>query len=133
MAFELRRFPDDISEAELVKAVQEINADDKVHGCIVQLPLPTHINTDRIIDSIKPEKDVDGFTKENIGKLFLGRKDGLTSCTPKGIMTLLDHYGISVSGKHVVILGRSNIVGKPLALLMINSGATVTVCHSKTL
>lgn len=132
MSFELRRFPESISEIELVEAVKMINRDPEIHGCIVQLPLPPHIATDRIIDSIDPEKDVDGFTKENIGKLFLGRNDGLISCTPKGIMRLLDYHEIPVSGKHVVILGRSNIVGKPLALLLINSGATVTVCHSKT-
>ncbi len=97
----------------------------------MQLPLPEGINVSKILEVIDPKKDVDGFTKTQIANLFLG-KNGLTSCTPKGIMNLLDFYKIDVAGKDVTIIGRSNIVGKPLSLLMMNAGATVSVCHSKT-
>jgi methylenetetrahydrofolate dehydrogenase (NADP+) / methenyltetrahydrofolate cyclohydrolase len=132
MQFELKQFPSHIEESALLQVIEEVNQDDSIHGCIVQLPLPPHIEANRIIDAILPSKDVDGFTKENIWKLYLGRQDGLISCTPLGIMRLLKEYQVDVMGKHVVVLGRSTIVGRPLALLMMHAWATVTLCHSKT-
>lgn len=132
MEFALRHFPEWTQESEILENIEEINRNPEIHGCIVQLPLPTHINPNHVIDAIDARKDVDGFSLENIGKLFLGRSDGLISCTPKGILRLLENYGHTPTGKHVVIIGRSNIVGKPLSLLLLNKGATVTVCHSKT-
>ncbi len=105
--------------------------DTNIHGIIVQAPLPSHIDAFRIVECIPEEKDVDGFTRAQIGNVFLGH-DGLWSCTPKGIITLLDTYDIELTGKKVAIVGRSNIVGKPLALMLINRGATVTSCNSHT-
>ena len=99
---------------------------------MVQLPLPPHLNEEAVINAIAPDKDIDGFTTINKGKLMIGDKDAIIPCTPKGIMTILEHQGIDLQGKNVVIVGRSNIVGKPLAQLMINAGATVTICNSKT-
>lgn len=131
MDFELFSFEASISEQELVAAIQGLNNNPDITGFIVQLPLPAHINTNAIITAIDPEKDVDGFTAENIGRLFLGTAD-LISCTPRGVMELLARSNIDVRGKSVTIIGRSNIVGKPLALLMINAGATVTICNSQT-
>ncbi len=129
--FELRQFDITISQADLVREVHTINTNSAIHGCIVQLPLPQHIDANAIIDQIVASKDVDGFTRENIGSLFLGRP-GLMSCTPAGIMRLLEHYNISLEGKHTVVLGRSAIVGRPLSLMLMHAGATVTLCHSKT-
>lgn len=131
MDFELFSFEASISEQELVAAIQGLNNNPDITGFIVQLPLPAHIPTNAIIAAIDPEKDVDGFTAENIGRLFLGTAD-LISCTPRGIMELLNRSDMDVRGKSVTIIGRSNIVGKPLSLLMINAGATVTVCNSQT-
>lgn len=131
MDFELFSFEASISEQELVAAIQRLNTNPDITGFIVQLPLPAHINTNAIIAAIDPRKDVDGFTAENIGQLFLGTTD-LISCTPRGVMELLARSNIDVRGKSVTIIGRSNIVGKPLSLLMINAGATVTVCNSQT-
>ena len=99
---------------------------------MVQLPLPPHLNEETVINAIAPEKDIDGFTNVNKGKLMIGDKTAIIPCTPKGIMTILEHQGIDLNGKFVTIVGRSNIVGKPLAQLMINAGATVTICNSKT-
>ncbi|MCK9273140.1 bifunctional 5,10-methylenetetrahydrofolate dehydrogenase/5,10-methenyltetrahydrofolate cyclohydrolase [Candidatus Gracilibacteria bacterium] len=130
--FYLTKLNEDISQDKLEKEIIKFNEDKKISGFIVQLPLPKHINEQKIINLINPAKDVDGFTKENIGKLFLGDNSGLISCTPKGIKRLLEQYNISLVGKNVVIIGRSNIVGKPLSMLFINEGATVTVCNSKT-
>lgn len=131
MRFSLFRFPHDVSEKELLMQVTSISENSDIHGLIVQAPLPQHIDGFRLTENIHPAKDVDGFSRTQIGNMFLGH-DGLWSCTPKGIFTLMHHYGISVEGKRVAILGRSNIVGKPLALMMINAGATVTSCNSKT-
>ncbi|MBR1387235.1 MAG: bifunctional 5,10-methylene-tetrahydrofolate dehydrogenase/5,10-methylene-tetrahydrofolate cyclohydrolase [Alloprevotella sp.] len=125
---------DTISEAELLAEVQRLNSDASVDGFIVQLPLPKHIDERKVIEAIDYRKDVDGFTTENAGRLALGLP-GFLSATPKGIFELLKHYGVETSGKHVVIIGRSNIVGKPLASLMLQksyANATVTVCHSAT-
>jgi methylenetetrahydrofolate dehydrogenase (NADP+) / methenyltetrahydrofolate cyclohydrolase len=129
--FELKQYAPSITEDELVSAIESINADATIHGCIVQLPLPPQISAIRIIDTIDPLKDVDGFTRANIGNLFLG-KSGLESCTPQGIMRLLSYYGIDPSGKHAVVIGRSAIVGRPLSLMLMHAGATVTLCHSQT-
>lgn len=131
MGFGLYKFPVTITQAELEDEVETLSRDERIHGIIVQAPLPSHIDRYTVTECINPEKDVDGFTKTQIGNMFLGH-DGLWSCTPKGIMTLLSHYNIDVAGKNVVIVWRSNIVGKPMALMMINAGATVTSCNSST-
>lgn len=125
-------FSEAISEQELVDFIVTMNLDDSIHGIMVQLPLPKHINEDRIINVISPLKDLDGFTHVNKGKLMVGDETAMVACTPAGIMDILDHIGEDVKGKNVVIVGRSNIVGKPLAQLLINRGATVTVCNSST-
>lgn len=121
-----------ISEDELVEEVKKLNENDKINGILVQLPLPNHIDEMKIINTISPEKDVDGFHALNVGKMVLGDKTGFLPCTPYGIMQLLEEYKIDVVGKDVVIVGRSNIVGKPMALMLIEKGATVKVCNSKT-
>ena len=123
--------PKDVSEQELLKLISSLNADQSVHGILVQLPLPAHLNEDLILKTIAPEKDVDGFGDLPIGALAKGNPTTV-SCTPFGVMKLLEGEGISVAGKHAVVLGRSNIVGKPMAMLLLNANATVTVCHSKT-
>lgn len=131
MRFWLYRFEKTITQTELEEAVTNLSKNEKIHGIIVQSPLPKHINSHDIIDCINPIKDVDGFTKTQIGNMFLGH-DGLWSCTPKGIMTMLSYYRIDVKGKNVAVIGRSNIVWKPMALMLINAGATVTSCNSNT-
>ena len=123
--------PEDVTETELIARVQELNCDPNVHGILVQLPLPKHINEQNIINAISPKKDVDAFHPENVGRIVLGNYTFLP-CTPAGIMDLIDRYRIDPAGKKCVILGRSNIVGKPMAHLMLQRNATVTVCHSKT-
>lgn len=130
---EVIKLPDDISEAQLIEEVYKLNKRDDVNGFIVQLPLPKHINEQHIIEAIDPIKDVDGFTPINLGRLMIG-EDCYEPATPSGIIDLLAEYNIETKGKKVVIVGRSNIVGKPLANLMLRKGidATVTVCHSKT-
>lgn len=122
---------EEISEEDLLNLVDKLNKDDSIHGIIVQLPLPKHINEQKVIDAICKEKDVDGFGIENKGRLFCGL-DSLHSATPEGIMTLLDAYNIPIQGKHAVVVGRSNIVGKPIAMLLLSKNATVTITHSKT-
>lgn len=119
--FELRQLSIDVTENELLSVINEINNDAGIHGMIVQLPLPRHIDVNTIIDAIDPRKDVDGFTSQNIGKLFLGTAD-LVSCTPKGIMRLLEISDVEIRGKNIVVVGKSNIVGKPLSLLLMNAG-----------
>ena len=131
MGFWLYRFDENISQSELEEAVRDLSKNEKIHGIIVQAPLPKHINSHNVIDCINPIKDVDGFTKTQIGNMFLGH-DGLWSCTPKWVMTLLGYYKIDVKWKKVAVIGRSNIVGKPMALMLINAGATVTSCNSST-
>lgn len=125
------RLPAKTSQEELEKIILQYNADKKIHGILVQLPLPAHINAKRIINLIDPKKDVDCFHPENVGRMMIGEERFLP-CTPVGILELLQRSGISVSGKNAVIVGRSNIVGKPLAMMLVNLGATVTVCNSKT-
>jgi len=121
-----------ISQEDLEKQIEILNQDSNVNGILVQLPLPKHLNTYNILEKILPEKDVDGFHPINIGKLAIGLKPNAISCTPYGIIKLLEENKIEIEGKHAVIIGRSNIVGKPLSYLLLNKNATVTVCHSKT-
>ena len=126
------KFEDTITEDELLKEIAKLNEDNSVNGILVQMPLPSNIDVNKIQNAIDPEKDVDGLSDINTGKLFHA-KDALYSCTPNGIMELLKRYNISVVGKHVVVVGRSNLVGKPMMTLLVNEGATVTICHSKTI
>lgn len=129
---EVINYPSNISEKELLKKIDELNNNKSVTAVLVQLPLPEHISKENVMNKILPEKDVDGFTPYNFGKLFSGEVPTVYPCTPKGILLLLDEYGIDPAGQHVVIVGRSNIVGRPLSQMMLNRNATVTVCHSKT-
>lgn len=123
--------PEKTTEEELLALVAKLNADDTVHGILCQLPLPKHICEDHIIKAISPHKDVDGFHPQNVGALVIGQQ-GFVSCTPAGIIELLHRSNIQIDGKHCVVVGRSNIVGKPMVLLMLRENATVTVCHSHT-
>ena len=127
------KLPEDISQDHLISKIEELNEDNKIHGILVQLPLPKHINTDSIIKAIKPQKDVDGFHPYNLGTLLMG-KPQFIPCTPKGIMRIFEYYQIDLSGMHVVVVGRSNIVGRPISVLtsLKNkfSNATTTLCHS---
>lgn len=129
---EVINYPASITEAELLNKIEELNNNKKVTAILVQLPLPKHISKDNVMNKIIPSKDVDGFTPYNFGKLFSGETPTVYPCTPKGILLLLDEYNIEIEGKHVVIVGRSNIVGKPLSQMMLNKNATVTICHSHT-
>ena len=130
--YEHMKLDENISEEELLNIIDMLNKTKCVTGIMVQLPLPKHISEEKVINAIDPNKDIDGFTNVNKGKLMIGDKTGIIPCTPQGIITVLEHENIDVEGKNVVIVGRSNIVGKPLAQLLINKGATVTVCNSKT-
>jgi methylenetetrahydrofolate dehydrogenase (NADP+)/methenyltetrahydrofolate cyclohydrolase len=136
MAGETIRLPATTSQGELLALVEQLNADDTVHGILVQMPLPKQIDPDTVINHIRPEKDVDGFHPVNVGKLLIGHTDGFVPCTPAGIQRLLGEYAVRTAGAECVVIGRSTIVGKPMAALMLQSGAladaTVTVCHSRT-
>lgn len=123
--------PEETAESELLAKIDELNADSTVHGILVQLPLPKHISEKNVIERISPKKDVDAFTHDSVGRIVEGKYSFLP-CTPAGIMKLLEYYNVDIQGKECVIVGRSNIVGKPMALLMLNASGTVTVCHSKT-
>lgn len=123
--------PETTSESELLSLIDRLNKDEKVNGILVQLPLPAHINEKAVIRSISPLKDVDGFHPENVGALLIGEK-GYVSCTPAGVIELLKRSGISIEGKECVVIGRSNIVGKPMGVLLLRENGTVTVCHSRT-
>lgn len=125
-------YPSDVSENELLAKIDELNNDNSVTAILVQLPLPEHINKFKVLDSISPKKDVDGLTPYNSGKLFAGEEPYVYPCTPKGILLLLDEYNIELNGKHVVVIGRSNLVGKPVAQMLLKRNATVTMCHSHT-
>lgn len=128
LAYEL---PEETTEEELLKLVQELNAKKEVNGILVQLPLPKHIDEDKVIKAISPLKDVDGFHPQSVGALSIGQK-GFVSCTPAGIIQLLKRSDIEIDGRECVIIGRSNIVGKPMALLLLRENGTVTICHSHT-
>ena len=121
----------DVSEEELLALIDKLNKDSSVNGILCQLPVPKHIDEKKVIDAISPAKDVDGFSAENVGKIWLGDYS-ISPCTPMGVIELLDYYKIDVQGKNCVVVGRSNIVGKPMAALLLERNATVTVCHSKT-
>lgn len=123
--------PESTTEEELLALIGKLNEDQTVHGILCQLPLPKHIDEEKVLNTISPKKDVDGFHPQNVGALVVGQK-GFISCTPAGIIELLKRSNIEIAGKHCVVIGRSNIVGKPMALLMLRENATVTVCHSKT-
>lgn len=132
IAAEIVEYPQSVSQEVLLKEIARLNNDPKVTAILVQLPLPEHIDKLKILTAIAPGKDVDGFTPYNSGLLFSGAKPFAYPATPRGILRLLDEYNIEIEGQHVVIVGRSNIVGKPLAQMMLNRNATVTVCHSHT-
>ena len=136
MRGETIRLPAETTEAELLEHVDRLNADPNVHGILVQMPLPRHMSADKVIRRIRPEKDVDGFHPVNVGKLSIGERDGFVPCTPAGAIELLVRSGVDTRGKDAVIIGRSNIVGKPMAALLMQDApggnATVTVCHSRT-
>ena len=123
--------PADVTQAEAEELVRALASDDAVHGILVQLPLPKHLNADKILACIPAEKDVDGFSAENIGRLARNEECAV-ACTPLGVMELLHRYGVEPRGKRAVVIGRSNIVGRPMALLLLNADATVTICHSRT-
>ena len=125
------RYPESLSEADLLKRIDELNHDPKIHGILVQLPLPKHIDSHKVIEAIAPEKDVDGFHVANAGALMTGQPL-FRPCTPYGVMKMFEEYKIPLEGANAVVIGRSNIVGKPMALLLLEAGATVTICHSKT-
>jgi len=127
----LHRLPEDTSQEELLDLVEKMNKDSEVNGILVQLPLPKHIDSNKVIEAIDLEKDVDGFHPSNMGRLVSGLKS-VHPCTPKGIMYLLEEYEIDIEGKEAVIVGRSNIVGKPVAHMLLDKNATVTICHSRT-
>lgn len=128
LAYEL---PEETTEEELLALIEKLNADPQVHGILCQLPLPKHIDEDKVVKAISPKKDVDGFHPQNVGALVIGEQ-GFVSCTPAGIIQLLKRSNIEIEGKHCVVIGRSNIVGKPMSLLMLRENATVTICHSRT-
>ena len=132
IAAEIVEYPETVSQEILLNKIDRLNADAAVTAILVQLPLPKHIDKLKILSAIEPKKDVDGFTPYNSGLLFSGAKPYAYPATPRGILRLLDEYNIELDGKHVVVVGRSNIVGKPLAQMMLNRNATVTVCHSHT-
>ncbi len=123
--------PEETTEEELLALIDKLNADEKVNGILVQLPVPKHINEDSIIKRISPDKDVDGFHPESVGRLSIGER-GFVSCTPAGVIQLLKRSDVKIEGAECVVIGRSNIVGKPMAMLLIRENGTVTVCHSRT-
>ena len=124
--------PEDVTQQELLRTIDELNANPDVHGILVQLPLPSHINEHNVMNPIAPEKDVDGFHPVNVDALYTSKVNGIVPCTPKGIMHILRDANIHIAGKNAVVIGRSNIVGLPIAKLLLDNNATVTICHSKT-
>lgn len=131
MHSEVYRLPESTSQTELLGLIDRLNGDPKIHGLLVQLPLPKHIDEGAVVLAIRPEKDVDGFHPINVGNLHTGER-ALIPCTPHGVIVLLDKMGLEIKGKHAVVVGRSNIVGKPAAMLLLSRNATVTICHSRT-
>ena len=128
------RRPASITQEELIAIVDRLNADPAVHGILVQMPLPRHLDSDAVVRRIRPDKDVDGFHPVNVGKLLIGERDGFAPCTPAGVLYMLQAHGVQTAGANCVVIGRSNIVGKPMAALMVQPGvdSTVTICHSRT-
>jgi len=131
MYSEVHRLPENTTEQELLALIDKLNNQDSINGILVQLPLPKHINEKAVIDAISVEKDVDGFHPQSVGNLVIG-DDSLLPCTPAGVIELIKRSGIEISGKHAAVIGRSNIVGKPVAMLLLRENATVTICHSRT-
>ena len=131
MHSEVHALPAEISQANLVSFVRRLDGDGAIHGILVQLPLPKHLDARAVIEAISPQKDVDGFHCRNVGALVVG-EPAFYPCTPSGVMKMLEHEAVAVQGSHAVVVGRSTVVGKPMALLLLNAGATVTICHSKT-
>lgn len=129
---DILKFDENVSQKELINTIQSLNNDTNVHGILVQLPLPNHINTDTVLSNVSIKKDVDGFHYENMGKLSTNKNPEFKPCTPDGCMELIKKTNIDISGKQAVILGRSNIVGLPISLMLLHNNATVTICHSKT-
>ena len=123
--------PEETTQEELISLIEKLNNDDKIHGILVQLPLPKHLDDKAVIERISPQKDVDAFHAVNVGKIMLGEFDFLP-CTPAGVMEMLHSYDITVEGKECVVIGRSNIVGKPMGMLLLHENGTVTICHSRT-
>lgn len=128
----LEKLPEDAGEKELLTLVGRLNKDKEIDGFIVQSPIPKHMDYAKVVEAIAPEKDVDGWTSTNIGKMFLGLADTFMPATPMGIMKMLDYYDVPIAGKDAVVIGRGNVVGKPMAFLLLAKDATVTICHSKT-
>lgn len=128
---EVYRLPEDTSQEDLLNLIERLNNDEKIHGLLVQLPVPKHIDEKAVIHAISPKKDVDGFLPENLGSLLIG-EPAFEPCTPKGCIDLIKESGIDITGKKAVVVGRSNIVGKPVAMMLLRENATVTICHSKT-
>src|SRR5690625_2711666 len=128
---EVYKLPASTTEVELLEKIKKLNADPKINGILVQMPVPEHISEKAVIDAIAPHKDVDGFHPVNVGNLMIG-EDGLLPCTPAGVIEMLKQHEIEIAGKHAVIVGRSNIVGKPAAMLFLREHATVSICHSRT-
>jgi len=128
----MEKLPENVSEQKLLELVMRLNIDPEIHGFIVQSPLPKHIDYNKIVESIDPRKDVDGWTSTNIGRMFLGISEKFMPATPMGIIKMLEFYGVEVNGKNAVVIGRGNVVGKPLAFMLLQRNATVTICHSKT-
>lgn len=128
----VHRLPAETTREELLGLIEKLNNDDTVHGILVQLPLPSHLDEEEVINTISPKKDVDGFHPINAGKLLIGDEDAFVACTPAGVLELVKRTGVPIKGQNVVIVGRSNIVGKPAAVLFLREHATVTVCHSRT-
>ena len=128
---EVHRLPEDTSQEDLLNLIERLNNDEKIHGLLVQLPVPKHIDEKAVIHAISPKKDVDGFLPENLGSLLIG-EPAFEPCTPKGCIDLIKESGIDITGKKAVVVGRSNIVGKPVAMMLLRENATVTICHSKT-
>lgn len=131
MHSEVYRLPEETGEQEVLDLIDRLNKDENIHGVLVQLPVPKHINEDKIIDAISVEKDVDGFSPANVGAMMIG-KDAFEPCTPRGCIELIKYAGVDIKGKKAVVVGRSNIVGKPVAIMLLKENATVTICHSKT-
>ena len=127
----LFEYPATVAQEELLDRVAALNADPAVHGILVQLPLPRHVDSPKVLEAVSPAKDVDGFQAANLGALLAGAR-GMVPCTPAGVMRLIEHAGVALAGRRAVVIGRSTIVGKPLALLLLQKDATVTICHSKT-
>jgi methylenetetrahydrofolate dehydrogenase (NADP+)/methenyltetrahydrofolate cyclohydrolase len=128
----MEKLPENVSEQKLLELVMRLNIDPEIHGFIVQSPLPKHIDYNRVVESIDPRKDVDGWTSTNIGRMFLGISEKFLPATPMGIIKMLEFYGVEINGKSAVVIGRGNVVGKPLAFMLLQRNATVTICHSKT-